>query len=134
MYLASFEIRFSSWSCLEISFSFVMNTESGFYVMCILYWYNLLMSWQLFINFVGKVDFQEVASTYINNYASSVMLCASFVILQLSLICEVGNKPFYLASFRIKCSIWDLKPVSFSFVLNTNWWFCVCVSIIDITY
>ena len=48
------------------------------------------------------------------------MLCASFVILQLSLMCEVGNKLFYLASFRIKCSIWDLNPVSFSFVLNTN--------------
>ena len=62
------------------------------------------------------------------------MLCASFVILQLSLICEVGNKPLYLASFRIKCSIWDLNPVSFSFVLNTNRCFCVCVSIIDITY
>ena len=48
------------------------------------------------------------------------MLCASFVILQLSLICEVGNKALYLASFGIKCPFWRSDQFSFSFVLNTN--------------
>lgn len=41
------------------------------------------------------------------------MLCASFVILQLSLICEVGNKAAYLASFRIKSERSGLKGFFF---------------------
>ena len=112
-YLASFEIRFSSCYGADLSFSFVMNTESGIYVMCILYRYNLLMSWQVFTKFRSFLDFQNVAAVHLNNKASLVMLCASFVILLLSLICEVGNKPHYLASFRIKLRFWVLKVLFF---------------------
>lgn len=62
------------------------------------------------------------------------MLCASFVILQLSLIYEVGNKAAYLASFRIKSERCGLKGLFFLLFWLQFADFPYCVSIFDITY